>query len=85
MGVYGIEEYGRCGFNPQLARGTFTYYDNGYDEEETHERVMTMWQDGRLDPGCWLDSEEVFPLSDIREALEAVLARRMIKALVSLA
>ena len=85
VGIYGIDEYGRCPINPQRARGTFTFYNGGYDEEETHERVIAFWQRGLLRAEHWLDLERPFPLTEISQALAAVRERRLVKALVRLA
>ncbi len=85
VGIYGIDEYGHCPINPQHARGTFTYYNGGYDEEEAHERVIAFWQRGLLRAEHWLDLEHPFPLTEISQALAAVRERRQVKALVRLA
>lgn len=84
VGIYGVDDYGRCMLVPQRARGTFTYYNGGYDEEETHDRVMAMIQAGRLRADLWLDLQHPFSLDDISQAIEAVASRRMVKALVRL-
>jgi len=84
VGIYGIDDFGRCTINPQRARGTFTFYNGGYDEAETHERVTALWRQGRLRAGIWLDLEHPFPLAEIGQAIEAVRERRMVKSLVKL-
>jgi len=84
VGIYGIDEYHRCTINPRLSRGTFTYYNEGYDEAESHERVLALWQKGLLKASIWLDLEHPFALDDIGQAIEAVRERRMVKALVCL-
>jgi len=84
VGIYGIDDYGACTLNPTRARGTFTYLNAGYDEEETHDRVVGLVQAGKLDASLWLDLEHPFPLSDIHNAFEAVKSRKVVKALVQL-
>lgn len=85
VGIYGVDEYGRCPINPQLAPGTFTFYNGGYSEAEAHERALSFWQSGKLRADLWLDLEHPFPLSELGQALAAVGERKMVKALVSLA
>ena len=84
VGIYGIEDHGLCSVNPHLARGTFTVYNAGYDEEEAHEDVISFWQRGLLDSQLWLDVEQAFSLDDIAGALRTVRERRMVKSLVQL-
>lgn len=84
VGIYGIDDYGSCTLNPTRSRGTFTFANAGYDEEETHDRVIGMVQAGKLDASLWMDLEHPFQLSEINAAFEAVKSRRMIKALVQL-
>jgi threonine dehydrogenase-like Zn-dependent dehydrogenase len=84
LGIYGIDDYASCHIHPHRARGTFTFYNGGYDEAETHERVVTLIQSGELDARLWLDMDHVFPLVEINKAFAAVKARAMVKALVHL-
>lgn len=82
VGIYGVDEFGACAINPQGAPGTFTFFNGGYDEEETHDDVLTMFKDGRLDPRAFLNLEEPWTLDEIACAFEAVKARKVVKALV---
>jgi threonine dehydrogenase-like Zn-dependent dehydrogenase len=82
IGIYGIDDFGRLRLNPDSARGTFTFYRGGYDEPETHEQVVGLFQAGRLDASIWLDLDHPFELEDIPEAVEATRRREVIKALV---
>jgi L-iditol 2-dehydrogenase len=84
LGIYGIDEHGKCMIQPQRARGSFTLYSGGYDEAETHHAVIERIRDGRLNASIWLDINTAFPLSEIHRAFEAVQERRFIKALVKL-
>ncbi|MBN1350272.1 alcohol dehydrogenase catalytic domain-containing protein [candidate division KSB1 bacterium] len=82
IGIYGIDDYGKCILNPQHARGSFEFYNNGYDEPEVHERVVALMQSGKLDASIWLNLENPFPLENINEAFEALRARQAVKALI---
>lgn len=85
LGIYGIDDFGRCPLNPQLARGSFTFYNGGYDEAETHERVLAFMTEGKLDAEIWLDLEHPFGLAEIHQALAALRQRRMVKAVIRVA
>ncbi|MCL5998551.1 MAG: zinc-binding dehydrogenase [Chloroflexi bacterium] len=84
IGIYGIDEYGKCVLTPTRARGTFTFYNGGYDEEETHAQVVADIQAGKLKAEHWLDLQHPFALSDINKAFDALHERKMIKAVVRL-
>ncbi len=84
LGIYGVDEYNAVQVHPLRARGTFTFYNGGYDEAETHERVVALVQAGKLDASVWLDLAHPFALDDIGAAFEAVRARKMVKAVVRL-
>ena len=84
VGIYGIDDYDQCEISPRKARGSFTYYNGGYDEEETHEKVIYFIERGLLNASHWLDLEHPFPLDDISKAFDAVRERKMVKALIEL-
>ena len=84
IGIYGIEDYGQSLLNPTNSNGTFTCYNGGYDEAETHDEVVSFIRRGLLDARMWLDFNNVFSLDNINEALEAVRKRLMVKALIQL-
>jgi Zn-dependent alcohol dehydrogenase len=84
VGIYGIDEWGKCSINPVHARGTFTFYNGGYDEEETHAQVVQYIQQDKLRAGDWLDMQHPFDLKDINAAFDALHKRKMIKAVVRL-
>jgi threonine dehydrogenase-like Zn-dependent dehydrogenase len=84
LGIYGVDDLSNCQIHPHRARGSFTFYNGGYDEAETHHQVITMIQDGRLDAGTWLDLDRAYPLEEIQAAFEDVRSRRSIKTLVQL-
>jgi L-iditol 2-dehydrogenase len=84
LGIYGIDDYAGAHIQPHLASGSFTFYNNGYDEAETHQAVIDRIRDGRLHANIWLDLDHAFELEDINAAFDAVRDRRFIKALVNL-
>jgi len=84
LAVYGIGEFGKTTVDPSLARGEFTKCDGGYDEAETHDRVVTLMRAGKLDATIWLDLENPFQLDEINAAFDAVRRRDCVKALVKL-
>jgi len=83
-GIYGIDDYGQCTVDPLRSRGTFTFYNGGYDEAETHGQVTELWRQGRLRADIWLELEHAFELDDIGQAIDAIKARTMVKSLVRL-
>lgn len=84
LGVYGIDEYGRCAIDPTRARGTFTVANRGYDEEETHADVIDRMRRGLLDARIWFGSAQPWRLEEIADAFEAIRTRQVVKALVQL-
>jgi threonine dehydrogenase-like Zn-dependent dehydrogenase len=84
LGIYGMDDFGKCTILPRNAKGSFTFYNGGYDEAETHDRVMELIASGRLDASVWLDLENPYPLEEINEAFEALRRREGIKALVKI-
>jgi threonine dehydrogenase-like Zn-dependent dehydrogenase len=84
LGIYGVDEFKSCQIHPHYARGSFTFYNGGYDEAEAHHQVITMIRDGRLDAEVWLDLDHIYPLEQIQGAFDAVRERRAIKTLVKL-
>jgi len=69
VGIYGIGELGKTKIDRSLARGEFTEFSGGYDEAETHERVVEFVQAGlrraqssrKLDLSVWLEVDSAFP------------------------
>jgi D-arabinose 1-dehydrogenase-like Zn-dependent alcohol dehydrogenase len=84
LAIYGLDDFDAIRINPFVARGTFSVYGGGYDEEETHQEVMRRMADGSLNAAIWLDLDHPFDLKDIAGAIDAVRSRRQIKALVRL-
>lgn len=82
LGIYGLHDFGQCTITPLRSRGTFTFYNGGYEEAETHEQVMALVSAGRLDPTIWLDLNDPYRLDQINDALAAVRERAVVKALI---
>jgi len=83
--IYGIDDYGQCALNPARARGTFTFFNGGYDEAETHEAVVAFVRAGKLQARHWLDIEHPLPLERLAEAYTEPGKRAFSKVLVQLA
>ena len=81
---YGLDDFGKWTLNPARAPGTFTYYNGGYDEAETHDAVVAFMRAGKLNARHWLNGAAPYPLERITEAYAAVQNRKEIKALVRL-
>ena len=82
LGMYGIDDWNHNLINPMLARGSFTFYNGGYDEAEAHATIVELVRAGRLDAGVWLDLENPTPMENIGAAFERVRDRRALKALI---
>jgi D-arabinose 1-dehydrogenase-like Zn-dependent alcohol dehydrogenase len=81
IGIYGLDEAGSITLSPG---NTFTFFNGGYDEAEAHEAVLKFYRAGKLNPAVWINREQIFALSDINEAFEAVKNRVVVKPLVKL-
>lgn len=84
IAVYGMDELEGYTLYPLLAGGSFSFYNDGYDEAETHGRVVELVQRNELDPAIWIDRENVFEWSNINEAFVAAASRTQIKPVVRL-
>jgi len=82
VGIYGIDEFWQQEINPGRVRGGFTCYNGGYDEAETHQRVVEMVLQGKLDARNWLNLDTPYPLENITEAFVALDRRELVKALI---
>jgi D-arabinose 1-dehydrogenase-like Zn-dependent alcohol dehydrogenase len=84
IGIYGLDDFDNLKISPLRASGSFTVYADGYDEEETHDEVMSRIVDGSLDASIWLDLEHPFDLDHIADAFDAIRSKRLVKALIKL-
>lgn len=84
LAVYGIDEIKSLRINP-MAGKTFTFYNGGYDESETHKQVCDMILDGRLKADVWIDVNNPRPLSDLKAVFDDLSMRKAVKYLIDLA
>jgi len=84
LGIYGLTDFGQCTITPLKSKGTFTFYNGGYDEAETHDQVMALLEAGKLDASIWLDLDHIYPLERINDAFADLKAHKMVKAVVRL-
>jgi threonine dehydrogenase-like Zn-dependent dehydrogenase len=83
IGIYGLDEWDRLTLHPVRARGTFTLYQGGYDEPETHDAIVERLTTGAADPTWWFGVDRtVFPLERIADAFAAIERRELIKPLI---
>ena len=72
IGIYGLDDFESVGLSPRLARGTFTVWNGGYDEAETHARVSALAVQGKLDARAWYDPDRAWPLDSIMDAFRSL-------------
>ena len=84
LGIYGLDGAGRVSLDPNGGIGTYTIYNGGYAEGETHEEIVSYYEKGKLDASVWLNLESPFPLAAIAHAFEAGRSRRIVKPLVKI-
>lgn len=84
IGVYGMDDYGAATLSPRLARGSFTVWNGGYDEAETHQRVCDLALRGELDASAWYDLNRPYPFERIADAFADLAERKAVKALIAL-
>ena len=83
LGIYGLDDPAAIQLAPSLAGGkTFTIYQGGYYEGETHAEVRELVQAGKLDASIWIDKGKAFSLDEIGRAFEAAEARTQVKPLI---
>jgi 2-desacetyl-2-hydroxyethyl bacteriochlorophyllide A dehydrogenase len=86
VGIYGIEDLGdRMGYLQKLAgTGIRAHGPGEYSEAESHDAVVALLAQGRLDAGLWFDPTAPVALADFPRALAAIEGKRTLKALVRL-
>lgn len=84
VGIYGIEGQKQMQMNPLLARHSFRFNQAGYEEYETHDRVVDYMRLGMLDADPFYDREHPFALSDIARAFAQLKTHSMVKALIEM-
>lgn len=86
FGIYGLNEFGRASINPFSAKGSYRFYNGGYDEVETHLRIVDYFRENKINPKAFIDKDSAYPLEKIGEAFEDIKAKRLkdTKALIKL-
>ena len=76
VGIYGLDDFLSVTINP-LCAGSFTFYNAGYDEAETHEEVIALIRDQKLNAKIFMDPADVYDLDEIAKAYEDASSRRI--------
>ncbi len=84
LGIYGLDDFGKCTLTPLNSNGTFTFYNGGYEEGEAHDSVIKFIQSGKLNASVWLGADKPYPFEKIKNAYEAVKSRGKIKTVVKI-
>ncbi|HEX8832892.1 MAG TPA: zinc-binding dehydrogenase, partial [Abditibacteriaceae bacterium] len=84
VGIYGIDDAEHYQIHPGRARGSFTIYNSGYSEGESHDDIVRLMREKKLEARHWLNVDAPFALDDIAQANEDLRARRLVKALIQL-
>lgn len=86
FGIYGLNEFGRASINPFSAKGSYTFYNGGYDEVEAHLRIVDYFRENKINPKAFIDKNNAYPLEKISDAFDDIKAKRLkdTKALIKL-
>ena len=84
VGIYGIDDYGDLEVDQSLAPGPVRVNQADYDEPETHDRVVALIREGKLQARTWIDLDHPYPLAEINAAYQAARTRAAIKPLIKL-
>lgn len=85
IGVYGMDDLNSYSLNPTLVKaGFYRVYNGGYLEPETHDRVIELLKEKKLDASIWIDQEHIFTWENAPEAYEYVRAKKAIKTVIKL-
>ena len=84
VGIYGIDDYGDLEVDQSLAPGPVRINEADYDEPETHDRVVALIREGKLQARTWIDLDHPYPLAEINAAYQAARTRAAIKPLIKL-
>jgi D-arabinose 1-dehydrogenase-like Zn-dependent alcohol dehydrogenase len=76
IGIYGLDDFATVFLSPRLARGSFTVWNGGHDEVETHQRVSELALQNRLCARAWYDPDRPWPLDSILEAFQSLWNRQ---------
>ena len=84
VAVYGIDDYGELSVNVAGSGSSFTVWNGGYDEAETHGDVCEFYLAGELQTALWYDPNRTYTLPKIADAFAALERRESVKALIDL-
>lgn len=82
IGIYGWNDRAHAGINPFRARASFSVYCGGYDEEETHDAVLSLIRRNLLRAEDWYDTAHPIALEDISLAYESLRRHEAMKYLI---
>jgi len=82
VGIYGVDDYNTYDFNPLISKGSFTFYNGGYDAEEAQARVIDLMRLGKLRPEPYFTGDCTFTLDRIMDGFEAAWQRKTVKSLI---
>jgi threonine dehydrogenase-like Zn-dependent dehydrogenase len=84
VGIYGLDDAEHYQIHPGQARGSFMIYNGGYSEAESHDDIVRLMREKRLEARHWLNVDASYALDDIAQAFEDLSARKLVKALIRL-
>jgi L-iditol 2-dehydrogenase len=85
VGIYGLDEWGSITIDPAAAPGTFTFYNDGYDEAEVHHDVIRSIQSGQLESSLWFPTGTPVEFARLPDVFHSLSSAPFLKALVRLA
>jgi D-arabinose 1-dehydrogenase-like Zn-dependent alcohol dehydrogenase len=81
LGIYGLDDWEKLTLRPARTTATFTIYQGGYDEPETHDAIVEGFRKGDYQR-TWWTGEAIFTLHTFPQALAAIESRELIKPLI---
>lgn len=85
IGLYGLDGFWGYRIDIPKAQGDFSFFTGTqYDEGSAHDAVMRYLKQGKLNAWNYLSKKYIYPLSQIKEALQAAQERRVMKSVVVL-
>lgn len=83
IAVYGLDDVEHYSLNP-LRAGSFVFYNDGYDEAESHAEIIELVRAGAIDASCWIDTSTIFTWANIHDAYRAAREGRILKPVIDL-
>lgn len=86
VGIYGLDEFADTNMKPFAAGVPFRFYNEGYIEYESHQKILEYYKEGDLNADAFMDLSNPFPLNEINKAFEMIKNKtlRETKALIKL-